>query len=191
MKLITCVCAALVLALAVAVVGAGAAAARNGADDPAGHQPGSPDITSLAPTSGSISGGTTVKISGRDFTGVSAVQFGATSASSFTVDSEIQITAVAPPSPTPGVVDVRVTTAAGTSPVVAADRFTYTSGASSCVVPKLNGVKLTAARKKLKAAGCTLGKVTGHKSKSAQVKKQSARPGKVLPAGSKVNVKVG
>lgn len=41
-----------------------------------------------------------------------------------------------------------------------ADCFTYTA----CVVPKLNG-------KKLKKAGCTLGKVKGAKSKSANVTK--------------------
>jgi hypothetical protein len=60
----------------------------------------------------------------------------------------------------------------------------------TCVVPNLKGHKLRADRKQLKKAGCKLGKVRGHKSKSAKVKKQSVKPGTVLPVGSKVNVKL-
>jgi hypothetical protein len=59
-----------------------------------------------------------------------------------------------------------------------------------CVVPNLKGHKLKADRKQLKRAGCKLGKVKGHKSKSAKVKKQGVKPGTVLPLGSAVNVKL-
>jgi hypothetical protein len=60
-----------------------------------------------------------------------------------------------------------------------------------CVVPKLRGFKLKASRKKLKRAGCRLGKVRGKKSRSARVKKQSAKPRTVLPLDSRVSVKLG
>jgi hypothetical protein len=59
-----------------------------------------------------------------------------------------------------------------------------------CVVPQLRGFKLKADRKKLKRAGCRLGKVRGKKSRSARVKKQSAKPGTVLPLDSRVSVKL-
>ena len=61
----------------------------------------------------------------------------------------------------------------------------------ACVVPNLKGHKLKADRKRLKKAGCKLGKVKGHKSKSAKVKKQGVKPGTVLPLGSEVNVEAG
>ncbi len=60
-----------------------------------------------------------------------------------------------------------------------------------CLVPKLAGKKLKAAKKALTKAECKLGKVKGKKSKSAKVIKQSPKPGAVLPLGTKVNVKLG
>ena len=144
-----------------------------------------PSISALAPPKGSIKGGTSVVISGHDFSGASAVSFGTVAATSFSVDSDTQITAVAPKASKPGAVGISATTAAGTTAGSAANQFTYTA----CVVPKLKGKSLKADRKKLKKAGCKLGKVKGHKSKSAKVRKQSAKPGKILPPGSKVNVK--
>jgi hypothetical protein len=62
-----------------------------------------------------------------------------------------------------------------------------------CVVPNLAGKKLKAAHKKLRAAGCKLGKVTkqdGAKAKSAKVVKQGAKPGSHLPAGAKIAVTI-
>jgi hypothetical protein len=56
-----------------------------------------PFITNIQPDSGPAAGGTTVTITGRNFTGATAVRFGATNAASFTVDSDTQITAVSPP----------------------------------------------------------------------------------------------
>ena len=56
-----------------------------------------PFISSLDPNSGPAAGGTSVTISGRNFTGATAVMFGANAATSFTVDSDTQITAVSPP----------------------------------------------------------------------------------------------
>jgi hypothetical protein len=60
-----------------------------------------------------------------------------------------------------------------------------------CVVPNLAGKKLAAAKKKLKAAHCKLGKVTkkkGATSKTGKVGKQSPKAGKILVPGSKVKV---
>jgi hypothetical protein len=63
--------------------------------------------------------------------------------------------------------------------------------AVNCVVPRLKGKSLKAARKALTKAECKLGKVKGHKGKSAKVRKQNPKPGKVLAPGAKVNVKLG
>jgi hypothetical protein len=61
-----------------------------------------------------------------------------------------------------------------------------------CVVPKLNGLKLSAAKSQLKAASCRLGKVRRvHASgKKGHVISQTATPGARLAAGAKVGVKV-
>lgn len=58
-----------------------------------------PDITTWSPGEGSIFGGTVVTINGSGFTGANTVLFGSKPATSFTVDSDTQITAVAPPQP--------------------------------------------------------------------------------------------
>ncbi len=72
-----------------------------------------PAITTLAPSSGTAAGGTSVTITGTDFTGATGVSFGGTAASAFTVNSATSVTATAPAGT--GTVDVTVTTAAGTS----------------------------------------------------------------------------
>jgi hypothetical protein len=82
-----------------------------------------PAVTRVDPNHGSPSGRTTVSITGTGFTGATAVQFGSTSAKSFTVNSASSITAVSPKGKR--TVDVTVTTPAGTSPTSAADQFTY------------------------------------------------------------------
>ncbi|WP_280822736.1 putative Ig domain-containing protein [Pseudaminobacter soli (ex Li et al. 2025)] len=83
-----------------------------------------PTVASISPTSGPTAGGTSVTIAGTNFTGATSVKFGATNATSFTVDSATSITATAPASAA-GTVDVMVTTAGGTSSTVTADQFTY------------------------------------------------------------------
>ncbi|MFF4485945.1 IPT/TIG domain-containing protein [Streptomyces sp. NPDC001544] len=72
-----------------------------------------PVVSSVSPTQGPASGGTTVTVTGSGFTGATAVRFGAASATSFTVVSSTQITAVSPPGNGP--VNVTVTTSQGTS----------------------------------------------------------------------------
>lgn len=87
---------------------------------------GAPVVTSISPASGSLGGGTSVTITGNNFSGATAVTFGATAATGFTVNSATSITATSPAGT--GTVDVRVTTAGGTSATSAADQFTYTAG---------------------------------------------------------------
>jgi large repetitive protein len=82
-----------------------------------------PAVAQLTPTSGPAAGGTSVVISGQGFTGATTVAFGGVVAPAFTVNSDIQITAISPPGS--GVVDVTVTTSGGVSPVTVVDRFTY------------------------------------------------------------------
>lgn len=78
-----------------------------------------PGVSAISPDLGPQSGGTSVTITGSGFTGATAVEFGTTAASEFTVNSPTSITAVTPPI-TPGpnnkFAQVRVKTPAGTSP---------------------------------------------------------------------------
>jgi hypothetical protein len=53
-----------------------------------------PSITSFSPTSGPV--GTTVTVMGSGFTGATSVNFGSIAATSFTIDSDTQFTAVVP-----------------------------------------------------------------------------------------------
>ncbi len=147
----------------------------------------SPTISSLSPASGSVTGAT-VKISGGEFAKVGGVSFGGVPAASYSVDSEGQITAVAPKSKKLSEVPVTVTTEAGTTAVPAT--FTYTA----CKVPKLNGKKLKAAKSGLEAAGCKLGKVTKKKGASpatGKVAGQKPKPGTLAAPGTKVKITLG
>jgi hypothetical protein len=94
-----------------------------------------PTLTAVSPSSGPEGGGTSVTITGTAFEGkfengggemppfVSSVNFGSNTATSFKVNSETSITAVAPPGT--GSVDVTVRTLGGTSPTSSADVFSY------------------------------------------------------------------
>ncbi len=82
-----------------------------------------PVVSKVAPREGPLEGGATVTITGANFGGASAVHFGGAAASSFTVDSQGEITATAPAGT--GTVDVTVTTPSGTSGPTNADHYTY------------------------------------------------------------------
>ncbi|HVB19720.1 MAG TPA: peptidoglycan-binding protein, partial [Candidatus Paceibacterota bacterium] len=82
-----------------------------------------PIVTSVASSTGATAGGTIVTITGSGFTGATAVKFGTTAATSFTVNSDTSITATSPAGI--GAVDVTVTAPGGTSATGSADQFTY------------------------------------------------------------------
>ncbi|WP_411906995.1 putative Ig domain-containing protein [Rhizobium mayense] len=81
-----------------------------------------PTVTSISPSSGPVSGGTAVTITGTNLTGATAVSIGGSAASNVSVASASQITAISP-SHSAGAVDVSVTTSGGTATLVEA--FTY------------------------------------------------------------------
>jgi alpha-tubulin suppressor-like RCC1 family protein len=82
-----------------------------------------PTIKSLSPKSGPGAGETSVTITGKAFEEVAAVDFAATPATHFTVNSPTSITAVAPAGA--GTVEVTVTTPGGTSAASSKDQFEY------------------------------------------------------------------
>jgi hypothetical protein len=81
-----------------------------------------PTITTVAPSLGSALGGTTVTITGTNFTGASAATFGGTAVTSLTVISAAQVR-VTTPAHAAGTVDVAVTTPGGTTTKTAG--YTY------------------------------------------------------------------
>lgn len=148
-----------------------------------------PVLSAVAPNSGPLKGGTEVVITGTSLKGASAVKFGTVPATNVTVDSDTQITATAPPAVKPGKVDVTVTTLAGTSEKARGAGFTYTA----CIVPRVVGKTLGAAKNRLRLSDCRLGKVKkvgGPRRKAGTVVKQTPKPGTVLAQGAKVTVKV-
>jgi len=157
----------------------------------------SPSVFLLNPSSGPLAGGTAVAVAGADFAGVSSVRFGATPATSFTVESEHRLTALAPPAASTGSVDVTVTTAAGTSATTADDRFTYTSAPPppvTCTVPNLRGKRLKGAKRSLLRAKCRLGRVKkreGVTAKAGRVVKQKPAAGTQVAADTAVRVTLG
>jgi hypothetical protein len=164
-----------------------------------------PAISALGTTSGSTAGGTSVTISGTDLENATSVSFGSVPAASYTVNSESQITAVTPSRESAASVSVTVTTIAGKAiasqqfgyvvppppPVVATPAPKKTKPVKRCVVPKLTGKKLPAAKAALKKADCKAGKVTklkGATPKTGKVAAQSRKPGTKAAAGAKVNL---
>lgn len=82
-----------------------------------------PRVFAITPRTGLPSGGAVVTIEGANLFGLTAVNFGPISTTTFTVVSANQITAIAPPGV--GVVDLSVTNLAGTSIVTSAGSFAY------------------------------------------------------------------
>ncbi|HUA10724.1 MAG TPA: immunoglobulin domain-containing protein [Solirubrobacteraceae bacterium] len=82
-----------------------------------------PQVTAVSPDVGAESGGTTVTISGENLSEVTEVDFGSTPAASFTVNSATSITAVTQAGS--GLVNVTASSAAGVSPIVPGDRYTF------------------------------------------------------------------
>jgi len=95
-----------------------------------------PAVTSVSPNVGPVGGGTSVTVTGTNFTGATAVRFGATAASSFTVNSATSITATSPPGT--GTVDLTVTTPGGTSATGPGDQFSYKVATTTSLSSSLN-----------------------------------------------------
>src|SRR5262249_52926386 len=91
--------------------------------------------SSLSASSGTTAGGTTVTISGSNFSGATRVDFGGVPAA-FTVNGDSSITAVSPVHAS-GTIDVTVTTANGTSSTGTATHFTYSAATGSPTVTSL------------------------------------------------------
>ena len=92
-----------------------------------------PTISAVSPLGGLPVGGTAVTITGTNFTGATAIKFGAVSAPNPIVVSSTTVVVLSPAG-TAGVVDVTATTSSGTSATSAADQFTYESP------PSLTGI---------------------------------------------------
>ncbi|TCR03934.1 IPT/TIG domain-containing protein [Neorhizobium sp. JUb45] len=90
-----------------------------------------PSVLLVTPPTGSIAGGTSVTISGLNFTGATGVSFGGTAATSVTVVNDTTITATAPPHSV-GVVNVSVTAPGGTG--IGLGLFTYLPTAQPSVI---------------------------------------------------------
>jgi hypothetical protein len=82
-----------------------------------------PTVSAVSPASGPAAGGTTVTITGTNFTAGNTVSFGGHAATGVTVNSATSITATSPSGS--GTVDVTVTGPGGTSATSPADQFAY------------------------------------------------------------------
>ncbi|WP_295215675.1 putative Ig domain-containing protein [uncultured Brevundimonas sp.] len=96
-----------------------------------------PVVNAVSPASGPTAGGTTVILTGQQFANATAVTFGGTAATSFTVNSATQITATAPAGT--GTVNIRVTTAGGTSATSAANQYTYVGAPTVSAIAPTGG----------------------------------------------------
>jgi IPT/TIG domain len=118
-------------------------------------------VTKVAPKAGPAAGGTSVAITGTGFNGASAVHFGATTATSFTVNSGSSITAIAPAG-TSGSVDVTVTGPGGTTATTSADLYKYKPPTVTGVSPN-TGAKAGGTSVTITGSGFALGAATTFK----------------------------
>ena len=97
-------------------------------------------IAAVSPNTGTTAGGTTIAITGTNFTGTTAVSLGGTPVKSFTISSATTITAVTAASSTAGPVTIAVTTPSGTV-TSSTNLFTYSvpPPTITAVSPKVGG----------------------------------------------------
>jgi hypothetical protein len=96
---------------------------------------GPPSVVAISPSSGPVTGGTSVTVTGSGFTADAKVIFGFNSAPTVTVQSSTSLVVIAPPG-SAGVADVIVLTPGGDSSASAADEFAYNNQLEiSCVAP--------------------------------------------------------
>jgi len=144
-----------------------------------------PAIATFGPLKGSIKGEKVV-IYGANFAEVRSVKFGEHYAKSFTVDSEEQITAIAPSTfKLEKKLPLSVTTAAGVA--TSAQTYSYVG----CKVPSVAGKKLRPAKRTLRRAGCKLGRVTklgDATARTGHVLRQHPSPGTLRVLGTRVKL---
>ena len=93
-------------------------------------------MTSVSPADGPVGGGTSVIVKGTGFATATAVDFGTTAVTTYTVNSSTQITAT--DAAGTGTVDVTVVIpGGGASATSAADQFTYASVTVTAVHPSV------------------------------------------------------
>jgi len=114
-----------------------------------------PSVTKVAPASGTTAGGSSISLTGTNFTDVTAVDFGNNPATSFEVTSPTKLTAIAPVG-SAGPVAVTVTTPGGKSTTNSGDVYTYSSTAVAISTTSLPaGTKGAAYKATLTATGGT------------------------------------
>jgi hypothetical protein len=96
--------------------------------------PGVLAVTGISPDTGSVAGGASVAVTGSGLTGATVVKFGDVAAPKLAFVDDTRLTVTSPRTAAAGLVDVTVTTSAGTSPVSSADHFTYEAAAAAPVV---------------------------------------------------------
>ena len=99
-----------------------------------------PTVTSVSPTSGLLTGGSTVTITGTNLKSVAAVSFGFTSAVKVIDVSSTEVQAVSPAGVVPGNVDVSVAGSDGASPTSSGDGFSYVAASTSIDAPTISSV---------------------------------------------------
>ncbi len=148
-----------------------------------------PTVAKVNPRKAGPEGGVSVQITGTGFATGAIVKFGATVASSITVNSSTSITAVAPPG-TSGPVEVSVTSQGGTSKLSTKDRFTYgppvVASVSADHGSKAGGTRVTIEGSGFSTSGTsfTFGKASGTAIECASTGSCSV----VVPAAAKAGV---
>jgi hypothetical protein len=109
--------------------------------------PSAPTVTGITPNLGPATGGTAVTITGTSFVPTSAVYFGSTPVTTFTVTNDTSISLTSPAGMT-GIVDVTVSNDVGTSTTNSADQFSYiptVTGITPNLGPAVGGTAVTIA----------------------------------------------
>jgi hypothetical protein len=88
-------------------------------------KPARPAVASLSPTSGPLTGGTLVDITGTNLSGATEVSFGSILSTKVTPVSATSVTAISPATASAGSVNVTVVTPGGTSATNSHDTFNY------------------------------------------------------------------
>src|SRR5262249_1824355 len=88
--------------------------------------PGTPHVTGISPTTGTILGNTSVTVSGSNFIGATKVTFGTVDVAGFQLNSAGSITVNSPPQSAAGSVNVTVTVNNGSTNVTTTETATFT-----------------------------------------------------------------